>query len=103
MFFLQVRMVLKSETKKKTNESIKRQPLNALKENDDIEEQGLDETVNNVSNSQEAIVIIRRYEEIIKTQNKKSIRYSSKQGKYLKKFKYAEDFSDKVGQNFIYF
>ena len=44
-------MVLKSETKKKTNESIKRQPLNALKENDDIEEQGFDKTVNNVNNS----------------------------------------------------
>ena len=62
-------MVSKSKTKKKTNENIKRELLNSLKENDDIEEQGLNKTVSNVSNCQEAIVIIHRYEEIIKTQN----------------------------------
>ena len=49
-------MVSKSKTKKKTNESIKRELLNSLKENDDVEDQGLSETVNNFSNSQEAIV-----------------------------------------------
>ena len=48
-------MVSKSKTKKKTNESIKRELLNSLKENDDVEDQGLSETVNNFSNSQEAI------------------------------------------------
>ena len=48
-------MVSKSTTKKKTNESIKRELLNSLKENDDVEDQGLSETVNNFSNSQEAI------------------------------------------------
>ena len=52
-------MVSKSKTKEKTNESIKRELLNLLKENDDIEEQGLNETVNNVNNSQDEIVIIR--------------------------------------------
>ena len=48
-------MVSKSKTKKKTNESIKRELLNSLKENGDVEDQGLSETVNNFSNSQEAI------------------------------------------------
>ena len=48
-------MLSKSKTKKKTNESIKRELLNSLKENDDVEDQGLSETVNNFSNSQEAI------------------------------------------------
>ena len=48
-------MVSKSKTKKKRNESIKRELLNSLKENDDVEDQGLSETVNNFSNSQEAI------------------------------------------------
>ena len=48
-------MVSKSKTKKKTNESIKRELLNSLKENDNVEDQGLSETVNNFSNSQEAI------------------------------------------------
>ena len=64
-------MVSKSKTKKKTNESIKRELLNSLKENNDVEEQGLNKTVNNVNNSQEAIVIIRRYEDIIKLRIKK--------------------------------
>ena len=85
-------MVSKSKTKKKTNESIKRELLNSLKENNDVEEQGLNKTVNNVNNSQEAIVIIRRYEDIIKTQNKKAVGYIAKQGQLLKKFKDTQDF-----------
>lgn len=44
--------------KQKTKESIKRQLLSLLKENYDVEEQGLHETVNNANNSQEEI---RRY------------------------------------------
>ena len=79
-------MLKKKKTKKKTNESIKRELLNSLKENDDVEEQGLKETVNNVNNSQEAIVIVRRYEGLIKTQNQKAIGYTAKQGEILKKF-----------------
>lgn len=40
----------------------------------------LNETANNVSNSLEATVIIRRYEDIItKTKNKKAIGYIGKQ------------------------
>ena len=66
-------MVSKSKIKKKTNQSVKRELLKSLKENDDAEEQGLNETVNNVNNSQEAIIIINSYEDIIKTQNKKAI------------------------------
>ena len=66
-------MVSKSKIKKKTNQSVKRKLLKSLKENDDVEEQGLNETVNNVNNSQEAIIIINSYEDIIKTQNKKAI------------------------------
>ena len=72
-------MVSESITKKKTNENIKQELLNSLQENDDVEEQGLQETTNNVNNSQEAILIINRYEDIIKTQNKKAIGYIGKQ------------------------
>ena len=70
-----VRMVSKSITKKKTNEIIKRELLNSLQDNDDIEEQGLSET----ANLQEAVRIINRYDVIIKTQNKKAIGYVGKQ------------------------
>ena len=70
-----------------------------MKENDDIEEQGLNETVNNVNNSQEATVIIRRFTEIIKTQNKKTIGCIAKQGQLFKKFKDTENFFDNVGKS----
>ena len=60
-------MVSQSKTKKKTNEFIKRELLNSSKENDDVEEQGLNKTVNNANNSQEAIAIIRRYDDLMKS------------------------------------
>ena len=92
-------MVSKSITKKKTNETVKRELLNSLQENDDVEEQGLNETAKNVKNSQEAIIIIRRYEDIIKTHSKKAIGYIGKQGKLSKKFKDTEHLFDNVGQS----
>ena len=61
-------MVSKSITKKKMNESIKREFLNSLQENDYDEGQKLNKTANNVNNSQEAMLLIHRYEDIIKTQ-----------------------------------
>ena len=60
-------MVSKIIYKKKTNESIKLELLNSLQENDYVEEQGLNETANNVNNSPEAVLIIHCYESIIKT------------------------------------
>ena len=50
-----------------TNETIKRELLNSLQENDNVEEQKLNKTANNVNNSQETKVMIRDYETIIKT------------------------------------
>ena len=64
-------MVSKSITEKKTNETVKRELLNSLKENDDVEEQGLNETLHNVSNPHEAMLIIGCYEDIIKKKKKK--------------------------------
>ena len=52
-------MVLISITKRKTKETVKQELLNSLKENDNVEEQELNETANNVNISQEAILIIR--------------------------------------------
>ena len=70
----------------KQNEGIKQDVLNLLEENDDVEEQGLTETANNVNNSQEAIVIIPCYEEIIREKPKKAIVDIGKQGELFKKF-----------------
>ena len=91
-------MVSESINKKKTNETIKQELLHSLQENDDAEEQELNETANNVNNSQELILIIHCYEAIIKIQNKKAIGYIGKQGQLLKKFKDTENVFD-VGQS----
>ena len=48
--------------------------------------QGLNETTNNVNNSQETILIIHRYEDIIKAQNEKAIWYTGKQEELVKYF-----------------
>ena len=80
-------MVSKKIVQKKTNESTKRELPNSLQENDNVEEQGINEIVNNVNNSQEAILIIYRYE-------KQGI--YGKQGQILKKFKNTENFFDNV-------
>ena len=85
-------MVSKSITK---NEIVKRELLNSIQENDDVKEQGLNETVSSFNNSQEAVLIIHHYEDIIKTQNKKAIGYIGKQGKLFKKFKDTEHFYNK--------
>ena len=92
-------MVLKSRTKKKTNESTKRELVNSLKKNDDAEEQGLRKTVNNVSNSQETIIIICCSKEIIITQIKKAIGYIGKQGELLNKVKNTKNVFDDVNQS----
>ena len=89
----------KSKTKKETNQSIKAELLNSLKENDDVEEQGFNETVNNFKNSQKAIVTIRRYDKVIKTKYKKAIGYIGKQGELLKRFKNTENFFDNITQS----
>ena len=61
-----------------------------MQKNDDIGKQGLNETANNVNNFQEAIPIINCCQDIINTQNKKSIEYIGKQGQLLKIFKYFD-------------
>ena len=63
VFFLQIRIVSKNVTKNKTNETIKQELLDSLQENDDVEEQGLNKTVNNVNKSREAMLIINSYKD----------------------------------------
>ena len=92
-------MVSKGINKEKANETVKRELLNSLQENDNVEEQELNETANNANNSQEAVVMMHRYEDIIKTQNEKAIGYIGKQGELLKKFKDTENPFDSPGQS----
>ena len=84
--------------KKKTHETVKQELLISLKENDEVEESGLDETANATKDPTEAVVIIQR-EEIIKMQNKRAIVYIGKQGQLLKKFKDTKQLFEPVGQS----
>ena len=84
----------KSKTKNKASKSTKRELLDSVKENDDVKI-----TFNSVHNSQETIDLVRRYEDIMKTQNKKAIAYIAKQGQLFKMFKDTHDFFDNVSQS----
>ena len=59
-------MVLKSITKKKTHETVKRELLNSWQENHDVEEAVLNKTASQINNPQEAMLVISRYDDIIK-------------------------------------
>lgn len=77
---------------------MKQELLISLKENDEVEKSGLDETANATKDPTEAVVIIQR-EEIIKMQNKRAIVYIGKQGQLLKKFKDTKQLFEPVGQS----
>ena len=71
---------------------VKQELLNYLKGNDDLEEPGLDATADAIIDPLEVISITHDYNEIIKTQNKRSIAYVGKQEQLLKKFTETEQF-----------
>ena len=72
-------MVAKTRNKK-TKETAKKELLDYLKENDDLEEPDIDATADAITDPIDAVIIIKRYEEIIKIQNKRVIGYVEKQG-----------------------
>ena len=78
-------MVAKTISRKKNTEIVKEELLNLLKESDIVDKQEFN--IQNIIDQRETIDIIKRYEEIIKTGNKKTIRYEAMQGQMLKKFK----------------
>ena len=61
-------MVAKNTRKKKSNETIKKELLDSLKENDDLEELDLDATIDAITDPIDSVRIIKLYEEIIKIQ-----------------------------------
>lgn len=84
---------------------VKKEPLNSLKENNNLEETDLDATIDAITDPKEAVRIIQRYEEIIKTKNIRVIGYvgggqvscykiSEKQKSFLKMW-------DNISLNFI--
>ena len=79
--------MLKNTSKKKTKETVKDELLNSLMKKNKMEEQGLEEMANIIADPKEAIRMIKHYEQMVKTQNKKVINIFGRQGQLLKKFK----------------
>ena len=52
----------------------------------------LDEEVKKTKESKEATSIIKKYEELLKGENRKIVNIAEKQGDLLKKFKESEEF-----------
>lgn len=57
----------------------------------------LDEVVGNINNAHKAVVLIKRYECILKSKNNRMINIYGHQGFLLKRFKEEEGFLDLVG------
>lgn len=78
-------MVAKIIRKEKTDKTVEEELLKSFRENNRVEEPGL--KIDNVNDPCESFDIINGYEEIIKTQNKKTRDYLEKQGQVLKMFR----------------
>ena len=89
---------MKTTRKKKTNETVKKELLNFLKENNNLEETDLDATIDAITDPKEAVRIIQRYEEIIKTQNIRVIGYVGGGQVSCYKISEKQEFLENVGQ-----
>ena len=74
---------------------MKEKSINSLRESDTVQEREFN--IHNIIDQGEAIDIIKHYVDIMKTENKKTIRYEAIQGQMLKKFKDKEGFIENVG------
>lgn len=91
-------MVAKTTRKKKTSDTVKQELLNSIKKDDSLEEPDINATADTIKDPLEAIRLIQSYEEIMKTQNKRTIEYLGKQRQLLKKLRETRQFIENVGQ-----
>ena len=82
----------KNASKKKTKEIVKQELLNSVMENDEMEEPGLEERINKIIDLEEAITMVKKYGEIIRTKNKNVINFVGKQVQLFKKVKRQQKF-----------
>lgn len=92
-------MVAKTTSKKKTKKKVKKELSDSLKENNDSKEPGIDPAADAITDRLEAVRIVQRYKEVIKSQNKIMIGYVGKQGQLFKKLRETEQFLENVGQS----
>ena len=91
-------MVAKTTRKKKTSDTVKQELLNSIKKDDNLEEPDINATADTIKDPLEAIRLIQSYEEIMKTQNKRTIEYLGKQRQLLKKLRETRQFIENVRQ-----
>lgn len=91
-------MVAKTTRKKKTSDTVKQELLNSIKKDDNLEEPDINATADTIKDPLEAIRLIQSYEEIMKTQTKRTIEYLGKQRQLLKKLRETRQFIENVGQ-----
>ena len=70
-------MVTRTNAKKKMDETVTQELLSSLKENNEVEETAIN--IVKMIDPKEAIELINCYEEIIRTQNERTIGYIAKQ------------------------
>ena len=103
---LQLRGVTKRMKMKKTPETIKKELLESILEV--FEEENylqICEKVKNAKNLKDGISLVKKYEDLLKSSNKKIINIVAKQGELAKRFKDSDEFFDDVGlsRSNIYF
>ena len=105
-FWLKVQnLTADKKNSKKTEEFVKAEMLRSLKETNEECDAPLDEMGNQMTRHDDPASIIKQYEEIILTQEKKIVGLLIKQGYILKKFNDKEHFFETVGlsKSTIYF
>ena len=91
-------MVDSKKTKCKSREEIKKQLLDSMIIDENLEFDDLNKEAEEVQDPEKAAKIIKRYEDIIKTKNEGIINVAYHQGQVFKRFKEKEKFAKLVSE-----
>ena len=96
---------MRKTNSKKTPKIIKKELQESVLEVSEEENANLNEEVKKVKSLNEGILLIQKYENLLKGANQKIINIVGKQGELLKRFKDEDEFFDCVGlsRSNIYF
>ena len=88
-----------AKSAKETKGKMKAELNESIMENNEIEEPRLEERFQIITDITEAIILVKGYEEIIRTQKKKNVNFVGMQGQLLKKFKNNEKIFKTLNQS----
>ena len=86
------------KTKRLSKEGIKKQLLDSMIIDENVEFDDLNKEVKEIQDLEKAVEIIKRYEDIIKTKKKGFINIAFHQGQIFKRFKQKEKFAKLVSE-----